>query len=170
MFAAEFSLWIARGCWDTGLIGLYFRSQTSCEQLSLSRSNNIKAYLKSGCLYLMALTLPMAIFVTMMLAMMEGVLNDLMGKELTGLLKWYTMPIQKFMSSYPSDTQMYGGLGLVLTTFLLLLLARWLGRTNSTMTRRQKRQLLDKQEFVRFVLCYYSQCHYFLLNSNLIKT
>ena len=98
----------------------------------------------------MALTLPMAIFVTMMLAMMEGVLNDLMGKELTGLLKWYTMPIQKFMSSYPSDTQMYGGLGLVLTTLLLLLLARWLGRTNSTMTRRQKRQLLDKQEFVRF--------------------
>merc|ERR1712098_874888 len=50
-----------------------------------TRSANIKAYLKSGFLYLLALTVPFAVIVTMMLAMMEGVLNDLMGKELTGL-------------------------------------------------------------------------------------
>merc|ERR1712029_357013 len=117
-----------------------------------TRSANIKAYLKSGFLYLLALTLPFAIIVTLALAMMEGVLNDLMGKELTGLLKWYTLPIKKFMSGYDSETQMYGGLGLVLTTLLLLVLARWLGKTNTTMTRRQKRQLLDKQEFVRSVV------------------
>ena len=53
------------------------------------------------------------------------------------------------MSSYPADTQLYGGLGLVLTTLLLLALARWMARTEATLTRRQKRQLLDKQEFVR---------------------
>ena len=79
----------------------------------------------------------------------QGVLKDLMGKEMTSLLKWYTLPINKFMSSYPADTQMYGGAALVVTTVILLALARWVGRTSETMTRRQKRQLLDKQEFVR---------------------
>ena len=116
-----------------------------------TRSANIKAYLKSGCLYMTALVLPVAIMVTLVMAMMEGMLRDLMGKELTELLKWYTLPIKRFMSSYPANTQMYGGLGLVVTTMILLGLARWVGRTVTTMTRRQKRQLLDKQEFVRWV-------------------
>ena len=59
------------------------------------------------------------------------------------------------MSSYPADTQLYGGLGLVLTTLLLLALARWMARTEATLTRRQKRQLLDKQEFVRWNMLLY---------------
>ena len=61
----------------------------------------------------------------------------------------------RFMSSYPADTQLYGGLGLVLTTLLLLALARWMARTEATLTRRQKRQLLDKQEFVRWNMLLY---------------
>ena len=114
-----------------------------------TRSANIKAWLKSGCLYLMALVLPLTIMVTLVLAMMEGMMRDLVGRDMTDLMKWYTQPIKRFMSSYPADTQLYGGLGLVLTTLVLFGLARWLGRTQQTMTRRQKRQLLDKQEFVR---------------------
>merc|ERR1712227_1130737 len=78
-----------------------------------TRSANIKAWLKGGCLYLLALSLPLAIMVTLVLAMMEGLLTDLMGKELTDLMKWYTLPIKRFMASYPADAQMYGGLGLM---------------------------------------------------------
>ena len=62
----------------------------------------------------------------------------------------HNLTFPRFMSSYPADTQLYGGLGLVLTTLLLLALARWMARTEATLTRRQKRQLLDKQEFVRW--------------------
>jgi len=117
-----------------------------------TRSANIKAWLKGGFLYLLALMAPLAIMVTLVMAMMEGVIKDLMGKELTDLLKWYTLPLKKFLSSFPADTQLYAGLGLVVTTLILLGLARWLGKTSSTMTRRMKRQLLDKQEFVRSVV------------------
>ena len=90
-----------------------------------TRSANIRAWLKGGFLYLLALMAPLAVIVTLVLAMMEGVIKDLMGKELTDLLKWYTLPLKRFMSSYPADTQLYGGLGLVTTTFLLLGLARY---------------------------------------------
>ena len=114
-----------------------------------TRAANLRAWLKGGCLYLLAMVLPLAILVTLVMAMMEGTMKDLMGKEMTEVLKWYTLPIKKFWSSYPSDYQLYGGLGLLLTTLLMLGLARFLGKTNPTLTRKQKRQLLDKQEFVR---------------------
>ena len=72
------------------------------------------------------------------------------------------------MSSYPADTQLYGGLGLVLTTLLLLALARWMARTEATLTRRQKRQLLDKQEFVRWnMLLYRTQNSWAFLYTNI---
>jgi len=117
-----------------------------------TRSSNLRAWLKGGCLYLLAMVLPLAILVTLVMAMMEGTMTDLMGKEMTEVLKWYTLPIKKFWWSYPSDYQLYGGLGLLLTTLLLLGLARLLGKTSPTLTRKQKRQLLDKQEFVRSVV------------------
>ena len=114
-----------------------------------TRSSNLRAWLKGGCLYLLAMVLPLAILVTLVMAMMEGTMTDLMGKEMTEVLKWYTLPIKKFWSSFPSDYQLYGGLGLLLTTLSMLGLARFLGKTSPTLTRKQKRQLLDKQEFVR---------------------
>jgi len=117
-----------------------------------TRSSNLRAWLKGGCLYLLAMVLPLAIIVTLVMAMMEGTMTDLMGKEMTEVLKWYTLPIKKFWSSYPSDYQLYGGLGLLLTTLIMLGLARLLGKTSPTLTRKQKRQLLDKQEFVRSVV------------------
>jgi len=117
-----------------------------------TRASNLRAWLKSGCLYLLAMVLPVALAVTLVLAMMEGVVMDLMGKEMTNVLKWYTLPIKKFWSSYPPDYQLYGALGLVVTTLVLLGLASFLGKTSATLTRKQKRQLLDKQEFVRSVV------------------
>merc|ERR1719436_2245765 len=122
------------------------------EKDNRTRASNPRAWLKGGCLYLLAMVLPLAVLVTLVMAMMEGTMTDLMGREMTDLLKWYTQPIKRCMSSYPADTQLYGGLGLVLTTLLLLALARWMARTEATLTRRQKRQLLDKQEFVRSVV------------------
>jgi hypothetical protein len=48
--------------------------------------------------------------------------------------------------------QVWGAGGLVLLTMVLLGLARWTSRTTSTLSRRQKRNLLDKQEYVRNVV------------------
>lgn len=117
-----------------------------------TRASNLRAWLQGGCLYLLALILPVAFILTLVMAMMEGVVMDLVGKELTDLLKWYTLPIKKFWSSYPSDYQLYGGGGLLVTTLVLFGLASFLGKTSPTLTRKQKRQLLDKQEFVRSVV------------------
>ena len=41
---------------------------------------------------------------------------------------------------------------MILLIFVLLTLARWASRTSTTLSRRQKRSLLDKQEYVQNVV------------------
>jgi hypothetical protein len=115
-----------------------------------AKSANMKAYLKGGLLYLFTLTLPLAMFLTLVLAMVqESLVVDLLGKEGMELLKFYTSPVKTFWAGVPEDYQLWAGLGLVIITLGLVVLAKWTSRTTITMSRRQKRQLLDKQEYVR---------------------
>jgi hypothetical protein len=115
-----------------------------------AKSANIKAYLKGGMMYLFTLTLPLAMFLTLMLAMVqESLVVDLLGMEGMELLKFYTSPVKTFWAGVPADYQLWAGLGLVIITLGLVVLAKWTSRTTITMSRRQKRQLLDKQEYVR---------------------
>merc|ERR1719318_1229350 len=118
-----------------------------------ARADNMKAYLKGGFLYLLTLTLPLAMFLSLVLAMLqESLLEDLLGKEGMELLKFYISPVKTFWAGIPPDYQVWAGVGLVVITMGLVLLARWTSRTTTTLSRRQKRQLLDKQEYVRSVV------------------
>ena len=115
-----------------------------------ARADNMKAYLKGGFLYMLTLTLPLAMFLSLVLAMLqESLLVDLLGKEGMELLKFYISPVKTFWAGIPSDYQVWAGVGLVVITLGLVMLARWTSRTTTTLSRRQKRQLLDKQEYVR---------------------
>merc|ERR1712215_424886 len=55
----------------------------------------------------------------------------------------YMLPVKTFWSGIPADYQVYAAVGLVLLTLCLLTLARWTSKTYSTLSRKQKRQLLD---------------------------
>ena len=118
-----------------------------------ARVDNMKAYLKGGFLYMLTLTLPLAMCLSLVLAMLqESLLVDLLGKEGMELLKFYISPVKTFWAGIPSDYQVWAGVGLVVITMGLVMLARWTSRTTTTLSRRQKRQLLDKQEYVRSVV------------------
>ena len=115
-----------------------------------SRASNIKAYLKGGFLYMLTLTLPMALVLSLLLAMLqENLLVDMLGKEGMEMLKFYISPVKTFWAGIPAEYQLWAGVVLAVITLGLMLLARWTSRTTSTLSRRQKRQLLDKQEYVR---------------------
>ena len=89
-------------------------------------------------------------FFTLMLAMVqESLMVDLLGMDVMELLKFYTSPVKTFWARVPSDYQLWAGVGLVFITLGLVVLAKWTSRTTTTLSRRQKRQLLDKQEYVR---------------------
>jgi len=118
-----------------------------------ARSANMKAYMKGGFLYLLTLTLPLVLLLTLLVAMLqESLMVDLLGKEGTELIKIYTSPVKSFWAEVPADYQLWASLGLGVITLGLMMLARWTSKTCSTLSRRQKRQLLDKQEYVRSVV------------------
>lgn len=118
-----------------------------------ARANNFKAYLKGGLLYLAVVTLPLALVLALLLGLVgEEVVAEVAGRQGQELLTLYTAPVRNFWAGLPSDYQVWGAGGLVLLTMVLLGLARWTSRTTSTLSRRQKRNLLDKQEYVRNVV------------------
>lgn len=122
-------------------------------QDNLARNGNIKAYMKGGLLYLLTITLPLALLLTMLLSLVDrGRVADLVGDQTADLLTLYTAPVRAFWSGVPEDYQMYGAGALLLLTLGLLGLAKWTSQTSSTLSRRQKRSLLDKQEYVRNVV------------------
>jgi len=118
-----------------------------------ARSNNLKAYMKGGFLYTMVVSLPLALILSLVLGLVgDKMVMELVGAQPAELLALYTAPVRSFWAGLPPDYQVWGAGGLVLLTILLLLLARWTSRTTSTLSRRQKRALLDKQEYVRNVV------------------
>jgi hypothetical protein len=120
---------------------------------NLSRNGNIRAYVKGGILYLLTLTLPLALLLTMFLSLVDkSLVSDLVGLHMADLLNIYTAPVRAFWAGVPEDYQVYGALSLLVLTLGLLALARWTSQTSPTLSRRQKRSLLDKQEYVRNVV------------------
>jgi len=120
---------------------------------NLARNGNIRAYVKGGILYLLTLTLPLALLLTMFLSLVDKTLvSDLVGLHMADLLAIYTAPVRAFWAGVPEDYQVYGALSLLVLTLGLLALARWTSQTSPTLSRRQKRSLLDKQEYVRNVV------------------
>ena len=118
-----------------------------------ARASNFKAYVRGGFLYLAFLSLPLALLLTLLLGLVgEKLVTDLVGKQGAELITLYTAPVRTFWAGLPSDYQVWAAGGLILLTFVLLLLARWASRTSSTLSRRQKRSLLDKQEYVQNVV------------------
>ena len=66
-----------------------------------ARTDNMKAYLKGGFLYMLTLTLPLAMCLSLVLAMLqESLLVDLLGKEGMELLKFYISPVKIFLGWY----------------------------------------------------------------------
>jgi len=118
-----------------------------------ARASNFKAYVRGGFLYLAFLSLPLALLLTLVLGLAgEKLVRDMVGKQGAELITLYTAPVRTFWSGLPSDYQVWAAGGLILLIFVLLTLARWASRTSTTLSRRQKRSLLDKQEYVQNVV------------------
>jgi len=102
---------------------------------------------------LMVVTLPIALILTLLLGLVgDGLVLDLLGKQGLDMMTLYTAPVRTFWMGLHPDYQVWGAGGLIVMTLTLLFLARWMSRTTVTMSRRQKRSLLDKQEYVKNVV------------------
>jgi len=118
-----------------------------------ARSANLTAYLRGGILYLVTFSIPVLLAIHLAAGFVTNrFLEDTLGKDGTEALKLYLSPIRSIAEKVPEEYESYSVVFLAGLFLLLLMLSKLTSRTTPTLTRKQKRQLLDKQEYVTNVV------------------
>uniref|UniRef100_A0A665TWD0 Uncharacterized LOC115047801 n=1 Tax=Echeneis naucrates TaxID=173247 RepID=A0A665TWD0_ECHNA len=108
--------------------------EKDCDLLYTTSADNRRARCKSCFLTLLGFSVPMALMALLVLGSLS--------KEL----------LEMALGNEGKEQQLYGCGGLVLLSFLLLLIARFSFRTRPTLSGKQKRQLQEKLEYVQEVV------------------
>ncbi|XP_034567981.1 uncharacterized protein si:ch211-11k18.4 [Notolabrus celidotus] len=116
-------------------------------------TRNRRARCKGCLLTLLGFSVPMALMALLVLGTLSQELLEMgLGRQGTEALSVYLNPVVKVLDSLSVEQQLYSCAGLVLFSFLLLLIARFSFRTQSTLSGKQKRQLQEKLEYVQEVV------------------
>lgn len=114
---------------------------------------NRRARFKGCLLGMMGFIVPLLLLVVLVLgSLSKDVLVLMLGDSGTEALSLYVAPAVKAFESLSVEVQLYSCAGLVLLSFILLLLARFSFRTKPTLSGKQKRQLQEKLEYVQEVV------------------
>lgn len=114
---------------------------------------NRRARFKGCLLGIMGFIVPLLLLVVLVLgSLSKDILVLMLGDSGTEALSLYVAPAVKAFESLSVEVQLYSCAGLVLLSFILLLLARFSFRTKPTLSGKQKRQLQEKLEYVQEVV------------------
>ncbi|KAL6476722.1 hypothetical protein MHYP_G00152210 [Metynnis hypsauchen] len=115
--------------------------------------NNRRARCKGCALGLLGFTIPLLMLAALVLGSLSKEMLDLViGADGTKALSIYLAPVVRAFESVSGEMQLYICGGLVLLSFILLILSRFSSRTKSTLSGKQKRQLQEKLEYVQEVV------------------
>ncbi|XP_077475941.1 uncharacterized protein LOC144089013 [Stigmatopora argus] len=113
---------------------------------------NRRARCKSCFLTLLGFTIPMTLLAILLIGTLsKEVLEIALGRQGIEALSLYLIPVVRIFESMSGDQQLYSCGGMVLASFLLLIIARFSFRTRPTLSGKQKRQLQEKLDFVQEV-------------------
>ncbi|XP_051988473.1 uncharacterized protein si:ch211-11k18.4 [Xyrauchen texanus] len=114
---------------------------------------NRRARFKGCVLGMLGFTVPLLLLAALMLgSLSREVLELMLGDNGTEALSLYVAPAVKVFESLTVEVQLYSCVGLVLLSFILLLLARFSFRTKPTLSGKQKRQVQEKLDYVQEVV------------------
>ncbi|XP_028978878.2 uncharacterized protein si:ch211-11k18.4 [Esox lucius] len=131
-------------------------TEAIADTLSQDRQTSVgnrRARCKGCMLALLGFSVPLMLMAGLVLgSLSRELLEMVLGKGGTEALSVYLTPLVKFFDSMSVEYQLYSCGGLVLLSFILLLLARFSFRTHPTLSGRQKRQLQEKLDYVQDVV------------------
>lgn len=131
-------------------------SEAITETLNNDRQTSLenrRSRCKSCFLTLLGFCIPLALLALLVLGTLSrDLLETALGREATESLSLYLIPAVRIFDSLSGEQQLYSCGGLVLLSFLLLVIARFSFRTRLTLSGKQKRQLQEKLEYVQEVI------------------
>lgn len=120
------------------------------ENDSLAASRNLRARCKSSLFCSLGLLLPVILAINFLAtSASRDIVQSMLGRPGAESLYLYLGPLQSLWKAIPANYHLYvwGAFG-VLALFLLLI-ARFSSRRQPTLSRRQKRQLLENRDYVK---------------------
>lgn len=112
-------------------------------------SHNLRARVKGLFCGFLGILLPFVLLVNFLASSSaRGTLDGLVGKEISEKLHIYTAPVEKMWTSIPAQYHNHTLIGMLVFSFLLLLIAKFFSRQKPTLSRKQKKLLLDQRAFV----------------------
>ncbi|CAB1341341.1 unnamed protein product [Coregonus sp. 'balchen'] len=115
--------------------------------------DNRRARCKGCVLALLGFSVPFMLMAALVLGSLSRELLEMaLGDDGFEALSLYLTPVVRVFESMSVEYQLYCCGGLILLSFILLILARFSFRTQPTLSGRQKRQLQEKLDYVQEVV------------------
>ncbi|XP_068678171.1 uncharacterized protein [Montipora foliosa] len=113
-------------------------------------SHNLRARIKGLFCGFLGILLPFVLFIDFLAShSVKGTLDGIVQKEVLQKLLIYTGPVEKMWSSIPAQYHYHALIGMLVFSFLLLLIAKLFSRQKPTLSRKQKKLLLEQRAFVQ---------------------
>ncbi|XP_067684909.1 uncharacterized protein [Haliotis asinina] len=116
---------------------------------SVKRSNNMRARVRGFCFSLFGMLMPLLLLATFLISTSPKTLSQFLGESLVVTVATYLGPLSQLWKTVPTDYTNYVIIGILTLALILLLLAKFSSRTKVTLSRKQKRNLLEIREYVQ---------------------
>lgn len=114
---------------------------------------NRRARCKSCFLTLLGFSVPLALMALLVLgAMSKELLEIALGTEGTESLSLYLSPVVRVFDVLSAEQQLYLCAGLIILSFLFLIVSRFCFKIRQTLSGKQRRQLQEKLEYIQDVV------------------
>ena len=118
-----------------------------------SKSENLRSSRKGVLLGLVGFTLPFLLVTSFFISSASrSLLESLLGKSTSEVLKLYVRPLEAVWTYLPEDTHTFIIIFIVVISLFLLILAYLHIRLKPTLSRKQKNALLETKEYVMRVI------------------
>ncbi|XP_060560459.1 uncharacterized protein LOC132720355 isoform X2 [Ruditapes philippinarum] len=119
---------------------------------SATSSQNLKSRVRGASYGFLGMLLPFLLLSTFLISTQNKILKSVLGKDLVDTLALYLGPLTTAWSSIPKDYTMYVLFAILGVALLMLLVAKFASRTKPTLSRKQRRSLLEMKDYVQSIV------------------
>ncbi|WAR02644.1 hypothetical protein MAR_009202 [Mya arenaria] len=126
--------------------------EQTIEDDRVTSSQNLKSRVRGATYGFLGMLLPFVLLTTFLISTQHKALKTILGQDLVDTLTIYLGPLSKAWNSIPKDYTMYVLAAILGLALFMLLIAKFVSRTKPTMSRKQRRSLLEMKDYVQSVV------------------
>jgi hypothetical protein len=123
--------------------------EAKIEEDNNRQNSNLKASVLGLAMVFMAILFPFLSLLNLVSGAESPLLSQVVGDTAATALRSYLYPINAFWEALPAQYHFYALLSIVVMSGVFLLLARWSSRLVPTLTKKEKKLLIEKRDYIQ---------------------